>query len=86
MTHPTHGFLASQGAAVYDRAGTKIGTVEDIHLNRQTNEPVWAAVKTGWFGIKLNFVPLAEATQAGSDLRVPYEPGPSQGRGDHRRR
>jgi sporulation protein YlmC with PRC-barrel domain len=73
MTHHTHGLLESRGATVYDRAGTKIGTVEDIYLDRQTNEPVWAAVKAGSFGDKLNLVPLVETTQEGSDLRVPYD-------------
>jgi uncharacterized protein (TIGR02271 family) len=73
MTHHTHDLTGLRGATAYDRDGTKIGTVQDIYLDRETNEPEWAAVKTGWFGSKLNFVPLAEATQEGSDLRVPYD-------------
>ncbi len=35
-----------------DADGEKIGTIEDILLDRQTGEPAWAAVKTGLFGLK----------------------------------
>jgi uncharacterized protein (TIGR02271 family) len=65
--------LGSRGANLVGEDGEKIGTIEDIYLDRETDEPEWAAANTGLFGTRSTFVPLAEATQQGSDLRVPYE-------------
>jgi uncharacterized protein (TIGR02271 family) len=64
--------LSAQGATVVDETGSKIGTVKDIYLDQQTNEPEWALVSTGLVGGKGNFVPLAQATMEGNDIRVPY--------------
>src|SRR3954454_22110260 len=59
-----------RGATVVDSAGDKIGTVDDIYLDRATGEPEWAAVKTGLFGMKSSFVPISGATGSGDELRV----------------
>jgi uncharacterized protein (TIGR02271 family) len=60
-----------RGATIVDRAGDKIGTVEDIYLDRASGEPEWAAVKTGLFGMKSSFVPISGASPTGDgDLRV----------------
>jgi uncharacterized protein (TIGR02271 family) len=56
-----------------DRDGDRIGTIEAIYLDDQTGQPEWALVNTGLFGIKSSFVPLAQATQTGADVRVPYD-------------
>ena len=50
-----------RGDTVVDRDGDKLGKVEDIYLDRQTDEPEWVAVKTGLVGSKLSFIPLAGA-------------------------
>jgi uncharacterized protein (TIGR02271 family) len=65
--------LRSRGANLLDGEGTKVGTIEDIYLDRETNAPEWAVVKTGLLGGKLNFVPLRDASTEGNDLRVPFE-------------
>jgi uncharacterized protein (TIGR02271 family) len=65
--------LDSRGATVLDSDGNRIGTVEDIYLDQETDQPEWAVVKTGLLGSRVSFVPLAEATQEGSDIRVPYD-------------
>jgi len=65
--------LAWRGNDVVDRDGDKIGKVEEIYLDEQTDQPEWLAVKTGLFGGKLTFIPLAEATDEGGNVRVPYE-------------
>jgi hypothetical protein len=44
-----------------DAEGHQIGTIEAIYLDRHTGEPAWATVKTGPFGTKHSFVPIAEA-------------------------
>src|SRR3954449_11440804 len=60
-----------RGATVVDSAGDKIGTVDDIYLDRASGEPEWAAVKTGLFGMKSSFVPLSSASPGGDgELRV----------------
>src|SRR3954470_11091087 len=49
-----------------------LGTVGQVYLDDQTGRPEWATVRTGLFGTKEAFVPLAEADLSGQDLRVPY--------------
>ena len=60
-----------KGRKVVDPDGDKVGTIDEVFLDRQTGEPAWATVKTGLFGRKSNFVPLrgAELTEDG-DLRI----------------
>ena len=65
--------LQQRGQELYDRAGDKIGTIDEIYLDNQTDQPEWALVNTGMFGAKSTFVPLQEATHEGEALRVPYE-------------
>jgi uncharacterized protein (TIGR02271 family) len=65
--------LQQRGQELYDRAGDKIGTIEEIYLDNQTDQPEWALVNMGMFGTKSTFVPLQEATHEGEALRVPYE-------------
>jgi uncharacterized protein (TIGR02271 family) len=62
-----------EGRTMVDRDGDRIGTIEAIYLDDKTGEPEWALVNTGLFGTKSSFVPLAQATEAGGDVRVPYD-------------
>ena len=63
-----------KGRKLVDRDGDKIGSIEDVYLDRSSGEPEWVAVKTGLFGSNLSFVPIAEASsQGGDEIRVPYE-------------
>jgi uncharacterized protein (TIGR02271 family) len=62
-----------RGSTVVDRDGDKLGTIDDIYLDRQTDQPEWVAVKTGMIGSKLSFIPLAGADRSGDEIRVPYE-------------
>jgi uncharacterized protein (TIGR02271 family) len=62
-----------EGRAMVDRDGGRIGTIEAIYLDDQTGQPEWALVTTGLFGAKSSFVPLAQATQTGEEVRVPYD-------------
>jgi uncharacterized protein (TIGR02271 family) len=61
-----------RGHDVVDPSGEKIGRIEDIYLDEQTNAPEWLAVRTGLFGHRVSFVPMAEAQAAGDDVTVPY--------------
>ncbi|MDQ3895804.1 MAG: PRC and DUF2382 domain-containing protein [Actinomycetota bacterium] len=61
-----------RGHDVVDPSGETIGRIEDIYLDEQTQQPEWLAVRTGLFGRRVSFVPLAEAQAAGDDVAVPY--------------
>jgi uncharacterized protein (TIGR02271 family) len=61
-----------RGEQAHGRDGEKLGTIADIYLDRDTGEPEWAAVKTGLFGTKVSFAPLAEATHSGDGVQFPY--------------
>jgi hypothetical protein len=63
-----------RGMTMVDADGDKIGTIEDVFLDRQTGEPAWAAVKTGLFGLKHTLVPIRDAEVAGEkEVRVPLQ-------------
>ncbi|WP_324277596.1 PRC-barrel domain-containing protein [Blastococcus brunescens] len=49
----------------------KLGTVGEVYLDDETGRPEWATVRTGMFGTKESFVPLADADLSGDDLRLP---------------
>jgi hypothetical protein len=56
-----------------DRDSNKIGEVVDIYLDNETGRPEWAVVRTGIFGLRTTFVPLAEARAVGDELQVPHQ-------------
>jgi sporulation protein YlmC with PRC-barrel domain len=63
-----------KGMKAVDPDGDKIGTIEDVFLDRQTGEPEWATVKTGLFGLKSSFVPLRGAEMLDDDtVRIPAD-------------
>jgi uncharacterized protein (TIGR02271 family) len=62
-----------KGRTAVDRDGDKIGTIEEIYLDRRSGEPEWVAIKTGLFGSNVSFVPIADASPAGDDIRVGFE-------------
>jgi len=61
------------GGTVVDADGGKIGSVGEVFLDDRTGEPEWVTVSTGLFGKSQTFVPLAEATLDGENLRVPFD-------------
>jgi uncharacterized protein (TIGR02271 family) len=63
---------AWRGQKAVDANGDKVGTIEDIYLDRASGEPEWAAVKTGLFGTKVSFVPIQDARTAEGDIRLAY--------------
>ena len=58
------------GSTVVDASGDKIGKVAQVYLDDQTGQPQWVTVKTGLFGTKESFVPLAAARYTGDQLVV----------------
>jgi hypothetical protein len=62
-----------RGRVMVDRDSNKIGEVVDIYLDNETDRPEWAVVRTGLFGLRSSFVPLAEAREVGEELQVPHQ-------------
>ena len=80
------------GAPVRGSDGEKLGKVDAIYFDNDTDKPEWAAVKSGLFGSHVSLVPLAQAQlgrrhahralrQAGAQGRA----APRPGRRDQRR-
>jgi uncharacterized protein (TIGR02271 family) len=57
-----------RGTDLVDPNGSKIGRVEDVYLDEETNQPEWLAVATGLFGTKVSFVPITGTEQRNGDL------------------
>ena len=66
-------FSAVRGGTAYDSDGDKVGSVDEIYTDKETGEPSFVTVHTGLFGSKTTFVPLADASVDGEDLRLPYD-------------
>src|SRR3954447_18906037 len=56
------------GRTLKDKSGDKIGEIDAIYVDDQTDKPEWALVTTGLFGGKPTFVPLAGASPEGEDV------------------
>ena len=67
--------LSWRGHTMYDQDGDKIGRIEEIYLDHQTDQPEWALVNTGLFGSKSTFVPIQDADPSDDGVRVPFEKG-----------
>jgi hypothetical protein len=63
------------GRTLIDGEDRKLGTIEAIYFDAQTDRPQWMAVKTGLWGAKHSFVPLADATPVDDAIRTPYAQG-----------
>jgi uncharacterized protein (TIGR02271 family) len=62
-----------RGRTLVDAEGDKIGTIDEIYLDAETDGPEWAVVSTGLFGNKQSFVPIGDATSTGDGVRVRFE-------------
>jgi uncharacterized protein (TIGR02271 family) len=60
------------GADLLDAEGSKVGKIEDIYLDNDTQEPEWALVHTGLLGRKLHYVPLMGASVSGDALQTAH--------------
>jgi uncharacterized protein YrrD len=59
-----------QGKDLVDRDGEKIGKLQDVYVDVETNEPMFGTVKEGLIGRHLTFVPLAGITIGPDNLQV----------------
>jgi YihY family inner membrane protein len=58
------------GKTLVDRDGERIGTLVDVYVDVETNEPMFGTVKEGLIGRHLTFVPLAGITIGPDNLQV----------------
>jgi uncharacterized protein (TIGR02271 family) len=61
------------GAPVSSTDGESLGKINSIYLDNETNQPAWAAVKTGIFGGHVSLVPLGQGRWDGNALTVPFD-------------
>jgi uncharacterized protein (TIGR02271 family) len=62
-----------RGETVYDSSGEKIGKVDEIFYDDDTNTPEWIGVGTGFFGNKRLLVPVQGASATDDGLTVAYD-------------
>jgi uncharacterized protein YrrD len=58
------------GKTLVDRDGEKIGKLQDVYVDVETDEPQFATVKEGIIGRHLTFVPLGGTKFGPDDLQV----------------
>jgi sporulation protein YlmC with PRC-barrel domain len=58
------------GKTLVDRDGEKIGKLEDVYVDVETDEPQFATVKEGLIGRHLTFVPLGGIKVGPDGLQV----------------
>ncbi|MFL6129269.1 MAG: PRC-barrel domain-containing protein [Mycobacteriales bacterium] len=58
------------GVTVRETGGDKIGKVAQVYLDDQSGQPEWVTVRTGLFGTRESFVPLAAARFEDGELVV----------------
>jgi stress response protein YsnF len=56
----------------FDDAGNSIGAVEDVYIDDVSQEPEWIALRSGVFGTKLSFVPVASASWRDDGVHFPF--------------
>lgn len=59
-----------RGKQVFDREGAKIGKLEDVYVDVETDAAVFGTVKEGVIGRHLTFVPLDGAVVSPDGLQV----------------
>jgi uncharacterized protein (TIGR02271 family) len=65
--------LLSNSGNVVSQDGNKIGSIGQVYVDDETDQPNWVTVKTGLFGTSESFVPLEGARIEGNDIVVPYD-------------
>src|SRR5450755_3928122 len=58
------------GKMLVDRSGEKIGKLQDVYVDVETDEPQFATIKEGFIGRHLTFVPVGGMTVGPDELKV----------------
>jgi uncharacterized protein (TIGR02271 family) len=70
---PMNEVLEWCGQTMVGSGGDKIGKIEEIYVDNETEQPEWALVHTGMLGSQATFVPIANATTHGDEVQVPFD-------------
>ena len=65
--------LSWVGFRVDDVYGARIGTVEDVYVDHETDAPCWLLTKMGRFSEVYALLPLQDAVAGTGHVWVPYE-------------
>ena len=71
------------GKTLVDCNGEKIGKLQDVYVDIETDEPQFGTIKEGFIGRHLTFVPLGGLRIGPDDLQV-TDQGAGQVRAGHR--
>jgi uncharacterized protein (TIGR02271 family) len=70
---PTNVNIAEwRNAKAVDVNGDKVGSVDEVYLDRSSGEPEWVTVSTGLFGTRTTFVPIGDAQSSNGEVRLAY--------------
>jgi sporulation protein YlmC with PRC-barrel domain len=67
---PVENIADWRGQEVVDSSGEKLGKLEEIYYDGETDEPAFVAVKTGLVSKSLTLAPLAQASVGRDYVRV----------------
>jgi uncharacterized protein YrrD len=70
QTHAEWNVAEWHGKMLVDSDGQKIGKLQDVYVDVETDEPQFATVKEGFIGRHLTFVPLGGITVGPDELQV----------------
>ena len=59
-----------RGKALIDRDGEKLGKLEDVYVDTDSDEQLFGTIKEGMIGRHLTFVPLRDSTASPDHLQV----------------
>ena len=65
--------LAWTGYRVDDVYGARVGTVQDVYVDHETDRPCWLLVKMGRFSDAHALLPVNDAVAGAGHIWVPYE-------------
>ena len=72
---PVENIADWRGQEVVDRKGDKLGKLEDVYFDGETDEPAFISIKTGLVNKSITLVPLARASVGRAYLRVDHAKG-----------
>jgi uncharacterized protein (TIGR02271 family) len=61
-----------RGAKAIDSNGDKVGSIDEVYLDRGSEAPEWVTVSTGLFGTRTSFVPISDADYGDGEVRLAY--------------